>query len=144
MGERVVAAFKHAAVGSVVAVGISVLGDKAVQFVVQATPQTMGSDKVRSAVVALGALGIGTIALVAGDQLLSAVIGDDDPLFRLFYYQIAFHNMQAAGLFGRHVKALIGDFTTTDRASTGYGAAPMRPPNPPPSTTCGKPGCTGN
>lgn len=134
MGERVVAAFKHAVVGSIVAVGVAQLGDTATRFLIRATPTSAGSDQVRGTLIALGALAIGTVALVAGDQLISAVVGEDDPLFRVFYYQLAFDKMRSTGMFAMEVDDLA--------ASLGSGSsAPVPLQSAPAQTGCT--GCTG-
>lgn len=143
MGERVAAAFKHAAVGSIVAVGVAKLGDTATRFLVQAAPASSGNDNVRGALIALGALGIGAVAMVAGDQLLTAVVGDDDPLFRLFYYQLAFHNMRSAGMFSRQINLLVSGYLDN---GTMPAPAPVPAPAPdsqPAPTGCGASGCAG-
>lgn len=76
-------------------------------------------------VVVIG--GSAAIVIYAGDQVLSSLIGGDDPLFRLFYYQIAFNTSQSTYLGARGIQSYVNNMMS------GPARTPDKPQGPPPA-----------
>lgn len=84
---------KHAIVGSVVG--------EAVGFAsTVVTTKTRELFKLYNDPVINGVIGGVVTAgfILAGDRVIGSVLRDDDPLYRMFYYQVAFHHSPAYGI----------------------------------------------
>jgi hypothetical protein len=114
-----VQAVKFAIVGTVVGTGAGLIGDYVNGKVVmpfinqslQGVTPTVTTMLGRTAMQLVTGAGIAGCVILAGDQIMNMISGDD-PLFRLIYYQVAFQQSGAAQSAARSVKAAVQILTT--------------------------------
>ena len=139
-----VQAVKFAIVGTVVGTGAGLIGDyvngKVVMpFINQSlkgVSPTMTTMLGRTAMQLVTGAGIAGCVILAGDQIMNMISGDD-PLFRLIYYQVAFQQSGAAQSAARSVKAAVQILTTMNSGSSTQG--PLQNTTP----ACNSPGGCG-
>lgn len=114
MSDEVTLVLKHAFVGSVVASAVSFGVQEIASAVTSHVTSSMKSSPTTNAVV--GGMIAGSVAAVgflAGEKIITSVMSNDDPLFRLFYYQVAFHGTAASWGFARVFRLVLSDVTKT-------------------------------
>lgn len=86
---------KHAIVGSVVGEVVSVASNfVAGQLTMKASSNSSSYYLVNGVMQGVVTAGL----ILAGDRLINSMMRDDDPLYRMFYYQVAFHHSPAYGI----------------------------------------------
>lgn len=136
MGDKFVTGLKFAFAGSAVALGVGLLVDTVHGQVMNIVNSSgISHDMSTYVMVATG----GTLAvagLLAGDQVLSSIVSGEDPLYHMFYYQLAFQSCNAAyaplGLLRSFANQGIQSMRSVGRQST---------PIPQATGGCGKPAC---
>ena len=139
MTDQLLSVMKYAVMGTVVGVATGKVGDLVnSQISVLFAPtgmETQATGIGRLAFQVVVSASLAGVMIYAGDQVMSAIGPDEaDPLFRLFYTQIAFHTMGTANMSASATRRLL-DFVTS-----GVNAKPEPMyQGQPPSTAA--PGC---
>jgi hypothetical protein len=99
MSSPVHLVLKHAFVGSVVGEATAVVAQEACVAITNAVASSLPNGPLGNA-VARGVINgvVSSVIILGGDQVLSMVVANDDPLFRMFFYQIVFNRSPAMGL----------------------------------------------
>jgi hypothetical protein len=103
MAARVALACRYAVSGLAVAGLTAAVTDRVGATVMSAlgtdAPITTGGSMGRTAFALVAGGCMSAVGILAGDSLLTMISpAEDDPLFRLFYYQAVFHSMGLANL----------------------------------------------
>jgi hypothetical protein len=118
-----VTALKHAAVGSVIGAAAVKVADLVVVQVNSMVPTAPGYARG----VLMGVIGgsVATLTILAGEKAITQLIAEDDPLFRIFFYQAAFRAGTSSLGFVSAFQVALNHFMPTANNSP-YGP-PMLP-----------------
>lgn len=136
MGDELRRTLYHAAVGSVVGTVVA-MASQEISGMINA--QIMSAMKGSSSVNVVNGIVAGSVAaltILAGEKVINTVTSLDDPLFRIFYYQTAFHGSSASWGFMRATRALVKGFTGPQ-----YAPGPIISKSPPPKNAPEEAGC---
>lgn len=108
MTTPAVSVLKHAFVGSVVGEATAMVAQRVSTAVTSALAPSFPGGPIGS-MVARGVIAgsVTALCVLGGDSVLSMLITDNDPLFRMFFYQVVFHSSPAYGIADA-TRALIG------------------------------------
>lgn len=95
----------HAALGSAVGTGAAMLSQELSNVVGARLNSAMGTHGPVFQGVIAGSMA--ALTILAGEKVINSITALDDPLFRIFYYQTAFHGSSASWGFMRAVRALL-------------------------------------
>jgi hypothetical protein len=138
MSDDLIRALHHAAVGSVVGTGVAMLTQELANAINTQIILSTGSDPIFRGVVAGVIAGTtATIGILAGERIINGVMAADDPLFRIFYYQTAFHGSQASWGFMRAMRSVIRNAMSP----TPTPPPPQRKNDPDPTPSCAQGNC---
>ena len=137
-------ALKFAIIGTGVGSATAVVTDAIYQNVIQTLAPTgssiPGGNMGRAAFTFVSATALAATMIYAGDKVADSFgAANDDPLFRLFYYQTAFHAMRTSSLGPTALRAVINSFGGSSR----HVYSPPQPKSAPPPSGKSKSGCMG-
>lgn len=125
----------HAALGSVVGTAAAT-GSQELSTMINA--QLGSQSPVLSGVIA-GSMA--ALTILAGEKIINMVTTLDDPLFRIFYYQTAFHGSSASWGFMRAVRSILNQ-GLAPKAGPKYAPGPIISKEPAKNETgCGGASC---
>lgn len=111
MGEELRRTLYHAAVGSVVGTLVATASQEFSGMINAQVMSAMKGSPNGAVITGVVAGSVAALTILAGEKLISMVTPLDDPLFRIFYYQTAFHGSSASWGFMRATRALVKSFT---------------------------------
>lgn len=119
-----VTALKHAVVGSVVGAAAVKVADLATIQINTMLP--MGQGYVRGITMGLIGGSVATLTILAGDRLISQMMPEDDPLFRLFFMQAAFRAGSSSMGFVTAFQVALNHFTAPGGGVYGPPMVPIQ------------------
>ena len=134
MSETVIQAMKYAIAGTAVGVGVAMATDFIDGQIIALLPMTgsatYGSVMGRQAFRFVFDVSLAAGMIYGGDQIMNMVGPDGaDPLFRLFYYQFAFHTMHTTYAGASSLSSIVGQIVNG-----------LKPAGPPMGSTGGSSG----
>lgn len=128
MSTEIVNVLKHAALGSVVGASAALASIWVSGQITSALAPSLQGTPVTRAVVNGTVMGItAASAIFLGDRMITQIIPTDDPLFRVFYYQIAFHTGSPSYGFANAFQVVVSSIMTPSVSTTiGMNAPPKK------------------
>ena len=138
MGDDISRALQHAVIGSAVGTGVAMLTQELANAINSQLSSSFGTDPMLRGIMSGAIAGTtATLGILAGERVINGVMPADDPLFRIFFYQTAFHGSQASWGFMRAMRSVIRSVMSP----TPTPPPPERKKDADPSPSCAQGNC---
>lgn len=149
MSDKLLQTFKYAVAGVAVGGVTAMVGDYVALAAFQMLPPSgalsTGSVLSRQAFQVIAGASLAAGVIYAGDMVMNSIGPEEaDPLFRLFYYQVAFHSMRTPMMAAQSFKGIISQILNVQSKPPPATPPPPMEPGPVMNPPCAaKPGGCG-